>query len=552
MKINSRSRAWYAIAIAALLMTAAPALLAQQYDQRYQISVVQQQVRTQMINDLLGTGHDFQFDNNASVRSSDVSRQNRITGTGRHRFNRSGWRTFSYEGEFSLRNGRVVSVDYQFTSDGNVDRPGFGNTDMTWSGSVDDVVRITVRGRNVISSGRTFPNPDPRAVSFNVINPLPRRAVTVMVRTIEGRGSVRVLEQPNSRNNYAVVIEIRDPRGGADRYNLELDWGGPGAGDPEMPRPEPGSGSMNWQGNVDDTVQIRIQRRQATESVISGRYPTSVVANFQRALPNRPVEVSLRIIEARGLVRILEQPNRNNGFSALIEIRDSRSGAGRYSFVLDWDRSGDDDSGGGGRAGMTWTGRVDGTARVTVQGRNATEREVQTGVRVDNVTFDFFEALPRRAVNVRLRVIDGRGTVRLISEPRPANGYSAVVEISDPQSGSDFYTFELTWDDNGSDDQSDREAQMNWRGSVDDVVQVRVSGRSATSRAVSGQQVSGVRFNFAEALPRRAVDVTVNKREGRGDVRVIQQPTRFNNFTAIIEIVDRSGGRDTYEFDLNW
>lgn len=548
MYTHSNKRAVSILALAALFAAFSGTSVFAQFADGYQINVVQQQVRTRIINELRGSNHDFQFDSNAIVVSSGVRNQNRVTGSGRHRFNRSGWRVFNYEGQFNLRTGQVVSVDYAFSNDpgdGGYFPPGQANAGMTWSGNVDDVVRVRIVGRQAIAnaiSGRPVSN-----VRYNFNYDLPRRNVNVTVQRTNGRGNVSVIQQPNSLNGYSAVIEIEDRSGGSDQYAFDVFWDNFGGG-----RPPVGNGQMNWQGNVDDVVQITIRGRVATARAISGRSPTSVLANFQDDLPRRAVNVTVRKIEGRSDVRVIQQPSRQNGFAAVIEIRDTRGGSDRYSFEASWDTYGGGGGGGDVGAGMTWTGRVDGTARVTIRGKNASAREVQTGVQPDNVSYDFYDDLPRRAVNVRLRVLDGRGNVRLISEPGPGNNYSAVVEISDPQSGSDFYTFELEWNDGGGGGSPDREGQMNWRGSVDDVVTISVFGRSAITRTISGQQVSSVRFNFSQALPRRAVKVDVEKREGRGDVRVIQQPDARNNYTAIIEIRDRSGGRDTYEFDLYW
>ena len=39
---------------------------------------------------------------------------------------------------------------------------------------------------------------------------------------------------------------------------------------------------------------------------------------------------------------------------------------------------------------------------------------------------------------------------------------------------------------------------------------------------------------------------------GRGAVEITQQPSRFNNCTAIVRIHDGSRGADNYEFELIW
>lgn len=35
-------------------------------------------------------------------------------------------------------------------------------------------------------------------------------------------------------------------------------------------------------------------------------------------------------------------------------------------------------------------------------------------------------------------------------------------------------------------------------------------------------------------------------------LRVIEQPTRNNNYTAVVLIEDRDGGADRYEFEVMW
>lgn len=59
--------------------------------------------------------------------------------------------------------------------------------------------------------------------------------------------------------------------------------------------------------------------------------------------------------------------------------------------------------------------------------------------------------LPRNGVrNFRFRGIDGRGEVRLLQEPSSSNRWTAVVGIRDSKGGEEGYTFQLTWDSDGS------------------------------------------------------------------------------------------------------
>lgn len=91
-----------------------------------------------------------------------------------------------------------------------------------------------------------------------------------------------------------------------------------------------------------------------------------------------------------------------------------------------------------------------------------------------------------------------------------------------------------------------------WRGTVDDRVHLVIRGANIETRTISGQTYFDGVFNFTSPLPARQVSVDVSKTRGRGSVRVIQQPSRFNDFTAIVEIYDREGGAREYQLEIFW
>lgn len=93
---------------------------------------------------------------------------------------------------------------------------------------------------------------------------------------------------------------------------------------------------------------------------------------------------------------------------------------------------------------------------------------------------------------------------------------------------------------------------LTWTGVVDDVVQITIRGNSVQSKAVSGRVVTNENFNFTSPLPSRRVDVEIDKKKGRGSVRVMQQPRRENDFTTVIEVRDTSGGARDYELEIYW
>lgn len=91
-----------------------------------------------------------------------------------------------------------------------------------------------------------------------------------------------------------------------------------------------------------------------------------------------------------------------------------------------------------------------------------------------------------------------------------------------------------------------------WRGTVDSRVQISLSSKTITANTLAGRDYGIGVFSFTSALPRRNTTIEVIKKAGRGDVRIVQQPSRSNDFTAIIEIVDDAGGAKEYQLEIVW
>lgn len=97
-----------------------------------------------------------------------------------------------------------------------------------------------------------------------------------------------------------------------------------------------------------------------------------------------------------------------------------------------------------------------------------------------------------------------------------------------------------------------RAQTMEWRGTVDDVVQIRIRNRNARAESISGRAYYDADFSFDGRAPRNNSYARVDKRDGRGKVFIVQQPSRRNNFTTIVQIEDRKGGADRYRFTITW
>jgi hypothetical protein len=79
-----------------------------------------------------------------------------------------------------------------------------------------------------------------------------------------------------------------------------------------------------------------------------------------------------------------------------------------------------------------------------------------------------------------------------------------------------------------------------------------ISGDEVRSEDASRTGLSNVSFDLDGFLAARPGTVRVRKRDGRGEVTVLQQPSRVNGFTAIVQVYDTSSGADNYEIDIDW
>ena len=94
--------------------------------------------------------------------------------------------------------------------------------------------------------------------------------------------------------------------------------------------------SMEWSGTVDDVTQVVIRNRNARVKHISGRFYNDANYNFDGRAPRQNVNVSVDKSDGRGRIIIIQQPNRRNNFTTIVQIVDSKGGPDRYRFTLYW------------------------------------------------------------------------------------------------------------------------------------------------------------------------------------------------------------------------
>jgi hypothetical protein len=121
---------------------------------------------------------------------------------------------------------RLLSDIAQEINSGGNDSGGYPDQGrggrITWKGRVDDDVRITFRGGSATVDtigGTPYYDAQP-----NFTSSLPSRRVNVSLTVKKGRGQVYIEQQPSRENDFAVVVRIKDPKGGGSDYEFELKW----------------------------------------------------------------------------------------------------------------------------------------------------------------------------------------------------------------------------------------------------------------------------------------------------------------------------------------
>ena len=93
-----------------------------------------------------------------------------------------------------------------------------------------------------------------------------------------------------------------------------------------------------------------------------------------------------------------------------------------------------------------------------------------------------------------------------------------------------------------------------WSGTVDREVQLVLRGRDLATRHLGddGSARDGSRSRVLGALPREEGVLVVELADGRGSADVVQQPSRSNDWTAIVRVRDPRAGADRYRLSGSW
>lgn len=92
-----------------------------------------------------------------------------------------------------------------------------------------------------------------------------------------------------------------------------------------------------------------------------------------------------------------------------------------------------------------------------------------------------------------------------------------------------------------------------WQGIVDGSDNIRLRGSYVDMTHLTYNQVQQATYQLSAPFPLRPVQVSLRKVRGRGQIRLLEQPTASNNYTAVVQVNDDGeSGNAWYEFTLDW
>ena len=191
--------------------------------------------------------------------------------------------------------------------------------------------------------------------------------------------------------------------------------------------------------------------RRLNASNVGPAEPGTRRTNVISALPRSDGQVTVQLVDGRGTADVIQQPTAANGYTTTIRIRDPQGGSGSYRLSAYWQpvaagvvgppfgRA----VGRGGRRALMWSGDVDDNLVLMLRPNGLSYRSVR-GHQPMNIESEF-NGLPRTAAVVDVAQVQGRGSVTVVQQPSPDNGYTAMIRIVDPQSGYGHYSFDVRW-----------------------------------------------------------------------------------------------------------
>ena len=239
---------------------------------------------------------------------------------------------------------------------------------------------------------------------------------------------------------------------------------------------QPGSELFEWTGTVDREVQIVMRGNNVWTNNAGQNERTRAKTRSYSRLPNENGQVSVRMLNGRGQVDVIQQPSRQNDYTTIVRVRDDRGGSSNYRLAAYWqgysngdvydnnrrgvygndrdngrDRDiyrgrGNNGNNGGYRGSnseaLHWSGNVDGDLEIRIQNGRVDYRNL-SGSQPTNIRSNVGNTSARQTDNLRVLINQGRGDVTVTQQPQQWNGYTTIIRVRDPQGGYGYYDFSI-------------------------------------------------------------------------------------------------------------
>ena len=98
-----------------------------------------------------------------------------------------------------------------------------------------------------------------------------------------------------------------------------------------------GKGQCDIRLQVDNEVEVAVRGDLVSIRTLAGRDARDDGSECNEPLPSGNLQgFNFEVRDSRGEIRLIEEPSRRSGFAAIVRIRDSAGGEGRYHFRLSW------------------------------------------------------------------------------------------------------------------------------------------------------------------------------------------------------------------------
>ena len=289
------------------------------------------------------------------------------------------------------------------------------------------------------------------------------------------------------------------------------------------------SGQFDIRLHVDHELIVYVQGEEIRYELAGGQPPRDDGSETTQPIPRATfTKFEMEQRDGRGEIQLLEQPSASNAFTATLKFSDTKSGDDRYHARLRWE----------------WSDLTPLKPAGQLTQESAMPPELVTPpppieppLLPTSETVNAPQPPTGGVLDQHLGAL--RGEARQIEQIQQST-LPAGVELH--SSGNNPANY-----DNGP------EGLFEYRGRVDGTAVFRIRGDRVFAEAESGQPTEVERFSFSQPLPAMKMrEVRVERKDGRGDVTLLEVPWDGNGYTAVVRVSDPRGGDDRYHFRLTW